>query len=256
MRQGDVIGAESAVDAADDLVKEILNIPEILGTWKLRLQPTDTPPFDPAALPALEDKVEVALQKRPDYIQSQLGIAFREIAREVAHNSRLPSLDFQGRASANEYGDNPGTSIANIGETEGYEWVVGLQFSYPLGNRFALNELHKRNLELQQARVEQRQLIRTIVRELRQALRIIETEIKQVEVTRQTTVLARTQLGAEQEKFRLGLSTSFNVLEFQEDLAIARSDEIRALSNYNVALARLDQITGTIQHGDLVDINK
>lgn len=255
-RQGDVIDAESAVDDADDLLKEVLNIPEIFATWALRLQPTDTPPFHPITPPILEDKVEVALQKRPDYIQSQLGIAAREIAREVAHNSRLPRLDLQGRVSVNAYGDNPGSSIANLGETEGYEWAVGVQLSYPLGNRFALNELHKRNLELQQARVEQRQLKRTIVRDLRQALRRIETEMKQVEVTRQATVLARTQLEAEQEKFRLGLSTSFNVFEFQEDLAIARSGEIRALSNYNVALARLDQLTGTIQHGDLADINK
>jgi outer membrane protein TolC len=47
------------------------------------------------------------------------------------------------------------------------------------------------------------------------------------------------------------LSTSFVVLDFQEDLTIARSDETRAVSDYNVALARLDQLTGTLRYGEV-----
>jgi outer membrane protein TolC len=89
----------------------------------------------------------------------------------------------------------------------------------------------------------------TIVRQLRQAVRDIDTAMQRVEVTRAATVLAQTQLEAEQEKFRLGLSTSFVVLDFQEDLTIARSEETRAVSDYNVALARLDQLTGTLRYG-------
>jgi outer membrane protein TolC len=87
------------------------------------------------------------------------------------------------------------------------------------------------------------------VRELRRAVRDIDTAAKRVEVTRAATVLAQTQLEAEQEKFRLGLSTSFVVLDFQEDLTIARSEETRAVSDYNVALAQLDQLTGTLRYG-------
>ena len=61
-------------------------------------------------------------------------------------------------------------------------------------------------------------------------------------------MLARTQLEAEQEKFRLGLSTSFNVLEFQEVLTNALGNETLALSDYNVALALLDQLTGMMRY--------
>jgi outer membrane protein TolC len=82
----------------------------------------------------------------------------------------------------------------------------------------------------------------------------IETLGEEVEVTRAATVLAQAQLEAEQEKFRLGLTTSFNVLELQEDLSIARTDETLALSNYNVALARLDQLTGKLQYAEMVGI--
>ena len=89
------------------------------------------------------------------------------------------------------------------------------------------------------------------MQQIRQAVRSIQTNIQRVEVTRSATMLARTQLEAEQEKFRLGLSTSFNVLEFQEDLTNALSNETRALSDYNVALAQLDQLTGMMQYHDV-----
>ena len=114
----------------------------------------------------------------------------------------------------------------------------------------------KRNLELQQALVDQRQLILTIERQLRQAVRNIESAIKRIEVTRATIVLAQTQLEAEQEKFRLGLSTSFQVLEFQRDLTDARSAATRALSDYNVELARLDQRMGTSRYGKITAAGK
>jgi outer membrane protein TolC len=57
-------------------------------------------------------------------------------------------------------------------------------------------------------------------------------------------------LEAEQEKFRLGLSTSFRVLEFQSELTDARSSEIQALSDYNVELGRLDLRTGKLRYAD------
>jgi outer membrane protein TolC len=249
-RQRDVIVAEAAAREADDRLKEVLNIPETMGTWAIRLRPTDSPPFVPLTTIAVEEKVAQALHLRPDYIQSQLQIASREVDRRVAKNQLLPQLDVLGVGRVSGLGEHPGESIANIPDAQGYEWLLGLQFEYPLGNRLAQNDLERRNLELRQARVDQRRVERTIVREIRQAVRDIETAIQRVEVARATVVLARTQLEAEQEKFRLGLSTSFNVLEFQEDLTRARSQEIQALSDYNVELARLDLRTGLMQQVD------
>ena len=248
-RQGDVIVAESAVREAEDRLKEVMNIPETLGTWLIRIRPTDSPPFTILTPISLDAQIDAALKNRPDFVQSQLDIASRQIDRDVARNQRLPQLDLEARVGVRAFGDKVDEGLAQLGDAEGYEWAVGLRFQYPLGNRFARNELQRRNLELERALVDQRKLIRTVVRELRQVVRDIETATKRVEVTRAATVLAQTQLEAEQEKFRLGLSTSFVVLDFQEDLTIARSDETRAVSEYNVALARLDQLTGTLRYG-------
>ncbi len=250
LREEDVIVAEAAVREAEDALKEVINIPDILDSWEIRLKPMDQPTFEPISTLVVEDKLREALVQRPDIIESKLSIESRDIARKEALNQRLPKLDFEARGSLNSFGKDAGGSLSDLSEINGYQWVFGLQFEYPLGNRSARNNVQKRNLELRQAMVAQRRLKLTIVREVRQAIRGIETASKRVEVTRAASKLARTQLEAEQEKFRLGLSTSFRVLEFQRELTDARSSETQALSDYNVELGRLDLRTGKLRYVD------
>ena len=250
-RQGDVIVAQAALREADDQLKTILNIPESMGSWSVRLQPTDSPSFTPVSTVAVEEQVDIALQQRPDYLSSQLDIQIRESLRDEARNHSLPRLDVIGVGRLNAQDDDLGDAFSNIPDRDGYQWALGLQAEVTLGSRAKRVLIDKRRLELQQARIGQRQLLVAIVQQIRQAVRNIRTTIQRVEVTRSATMLARTQLEAEQEKFRLGLSTSFNVLEFQEDLTNALSNETRALSDYNVALAHLDQLTGMMQYHDV-----
>ena len=247
-REGEVITAETAVREAEDVLKEILNMPESLGTWRMRVQPTDTPPFVPIADISIDEKVAFALQHRPDVVQSHLTAASQEIARNVARNQRLPQLDLGGTTSVSGFGSDFDSALSDVGTADGYNWGVSLTFTYPLGNRAANNVLQQQNLLLQQARIDQRKVERTVSRQILQTVRNLETASKRVEVTRAATVLARSQLDVEQEKFRLGLSTSFNVLQLQNQLTAARSDEIRALSDYNEALGQLDQRTGTLRY--------
>jgi outer membrane protein TolC len=236
------------VREAEDVLKETLNIPESMGTWRIRLQPTDTPAFVPITDISVAEKVEFALQHRPDVAQAQLTVASQKIDRDVASRKRLPQLDLGGTASVSGFGGDFGSATTDLGTADGYNWGVSLTFTYPLGNRAANNALQEKNLLLKQALIDQRKAQRTVSRQILQTVRNLETASKRVEVTRAATVLARTQLEAEQEKFRLGLSTSFNVLQLQNQLTSARSDEIRALSDYNEALGKLDQITGTMQY--------
>ncbi|NDB76090.1 MAG: hypothetical protein EB141_10670, partial [Verrucomicrobia bacterium] len=49
----------------------------------------------------------------------------------------------------------------------------------------------------------------------------------------------------EEKKLANGKSTSFFVLQLQRDLTAARSAEIRALADYNKALAALSKSEGT-----------
>ena len=58
-------------------------------------------------------------------------------------------------------------------------------------------------------------------------------------------LLGLQKLKAEEKKFRVGLSTSFNVLEFQEDLAEMQRNELKAIIDFNKSKIRLRQALAT-----------
>jgi outer membrane protein TolC len=56
--------------------------------------------------------------------------------------------------------------------------------------------------------------------------------------------LAERRLEAEVKKLNVGLTTDYFVLEFQEASSDAMSMELKALVDYNLALARLEKVLG------------
>jgi hypothetical protein len=72
------------------------------------------------------------------------------------------------------------------------------------------------------------------------------TNSQRVQATRTASRLAEKQLEAEEKKLQVGLATVFTVLDFQEDLAVERSNEINALTEYLKALVRLEEVKGTL----------
>ena len=65
------------------------------------------------------------------------------------------------------------------------------------------------------------------------------SDYESVQATRQSRIYAEAALDAEQKKYAVGKSTTFTVLQLQNNLTTARSQEIRALADYNKALASL-----------------
>ena len=125
--------AAAAVRTAEDQLKVVLNVLGIVGTWQVRIRPTDQPPFAPLMAISLEEQVPLALKKRPDFVRSQLEVATREIARDFAHNQRLPRLDIVSRLSVQAFGEGFDESAGRLRNAEGYAWTIGLRFEQPLG---------------------------------------------------------------------------------------------------------------------------
>ena len=83
--------------------------------------------------------------------------------------------------------------------------------------------------------------------EVRNAGRNVNTNRRRVEASRATRILSERQLEAEQKKFAVGLSTSFEVVQAQRDLANARNSELQAIIDYVQALVDFEavQLAGT-----------
>ncbi len=75
--------------------------------------------------------------------------------------------------------------------------------------------------------------------EIDNAVKQAQSDYQSVDATRQARIYAEAALDAEQKTYAVGKATTFDVLQLQNNLTTARSHEIRALANYNEALANL-----------------
>ena len=74
------------------------------------------------------------------------------------------------------------------------------------------------------------------------------------DATRQARIYAEAALDAEQKKYAVGKSTTFTVLQLQNNLTADRAAEIRALANYNEALANLALEEGSTLERNNIDL--
>lgn len=123
-------------------------------------------------------------------------------------------------------------------------WEAGVRFSFPWRNRTAEGNYGRALAESRQIDARQRQLVQNVQIEVRNALQAVEATRQRFEAAQANRIAAHAQYQGELERFRAGLSTNFFVLERQNDLATARGNELRALTDYNKALADLQRVTG------------
>jgi len=243
-REGDVIVAEKGVRDAEDRLKVVLNLPKE-GEWGGIILPADPASFSPVTLD-LPQVVTDALRKRPEYQAAKVDLGNRELTLRFARNQLLPDLSFQASVGLNGLGGNYEEDTDKLGSGDFYTASAGIVLTIPLGNRAARAEFLKAQLEEEQAKVSLRNLELQITAEVREAVRRVEADTKRVDATKAARVLAEEQLRIEQKRLEAGVSTTFEVLRFQRDLAAAQANEVKVLTDYNKSLATLDRVRGVV----------
>jgi len=123
-------------------------------------------------------------------------------------------------------------------------YQVGVRLSFPWRNRTAEGNLGRSLAEQRQLDARQRQVVETVQVDVRNALQAVVASAQRLEAAKAAELAANAQLNGEQERYRAGLSTNFVVLQRQTDLSVARGNTVRALTDYNKALADLQRVTG------------
>jgi len=78
-----------------------------------------------------------------------------------------------------------------------------------------------------------------------------QTSAERVEAAVAARELAEKQLEAEQSKFEVGMSTNFNVIQAQRDLAVARNSELLAQLDYQIAMINFETVQRVASTGGL-----
>ena len=91
-----------------------------------------------------------------------------------------------------------------------------------------------------------RQKEELVLREVADAIQSARSSLERLAAARAATRFAEDALQAEEQKLAGGKSSIFFVLQLQTDISTARSAELQAKLDYNLALSQLHFAEGTI----------
>lgn len=203
----------------------------------------DAPP-PVAAPPALDQSLAIARERRPDCRQAALLLASAEAETDYAKNQLLPSLRlFAGVGVAGQDGGFGGAA-ADAGRGDETVWQVGLRAEFPLGNQVAKGRHGTARALRLRAAIQQRDILEQALREVADASDTLAVSVRKTETARHSRELAEELLVAEEKSFKLGRSTSLDVLNAQQALAQAEREEVRARVAYATALGNLHAVRG------------
>ncbi|MBC7771668.1 MAG: TolC family protein [Pyrinomonadaceae bacterium] len=247
-RLSNVIRAQNAVAQASDRLKLLMNDPDITVASDVQLLSADSP-LDQAILFSVLDAIETSMANRPEVQRALLSIDNTSIRRQVAANGLLPRLDLRLQTQFSGLGNSTGGSFDDLYKGNHTDFLLGLNFEQPIGNREAEATFRQRKLETSQAVIAYRNTIQGIVSELIVALRNVSSNYTLIAQTRSARLAASESLRAlevEEDLTQPKTAEFLNIkLQRQEQLADAEQQEIQALTEYNISLARLHSAMGT-----------
>lgn len=270
-REEEIIRAEGAVGDAEDRLRQLLNL-DLPGAWDLTIDTESDPPVDPFQVD-LDEAIAKALAHRPELRQKRIDQQNREVDANFFRNQELPRLDLTVNYGLNGIGgDVPGGVNPFTGEVieplpGGYSdaldqvtggdfdgWSAAVNLVYPLRNRAARAGSALADVALERGEAELRDLELGVATEVRRLVRAVLTAEKARESAAVSRRLEEKNLEAEQKRYDNGMSTSFQVLEIQEDLSAARSREVSSITTYRLALVNYYRAIGGLLEQSGVEI--
>ena len=261
-RKEELIRAQYLLEQYDDQMKkhvsafsDLSKISAAIDPLDKTLSPSDFKDFD------LAQAVSYAIEARPEIKQLKKDLENQEINVKYYRNQLLPTvnLDLTYGASAlagqsrNFLPDGTFTPGINSGWVDNLETIFNGDFpnysaavtvEIPITNRAAKADFARANFSKYQAEKRLSALEQQIALEVRNAHTELEMNRARIEAAQKSRELAERNLDAEQKKFQLGTSTIRFVLEEQRNLAVAQSNEVRALVDFTKAKNNLDRAVG------------
>jgi len=251
-RKADLLTAQRDLQTQQNALKSLLT--DDYSSW----HPVEIDPAARLTAPSyavqLQDSWEKGMTMRPDLLQSRLNLEKQNIQLKYDRNQLFPILDVVGSYGHNGLDTSYGRALGDIREGDNPRHSYGIELRIPLGNRVARNSYQTSKALKAQAVLQLKKLEQGIMVQIDDAVGQVKTSFERVAATREARLFAEAALDAAEKKLANGKSTSFEVLSLQRDLTAASSAEIRALADYNIALANLASSEGTTLERNRIDM--
>ena len=138
-----------------------------------------------------------------------------------------------------------GQDLSNLATFSTRNISVGVAISFPLRDTTAKANFAGARIQEEQLQASYRSQDQSIEMDVRNAAQAVDTAQKRVVTSRHARESAEQQLNGEQKLYEVGRSTTFLLLQRQNELTAARTNELQAQTDYNKALADLQRATAS-----------
>lgn len=252
-RQSDYITARQNISDASNLLKNLLNLRDGERFSQALVIPIDRPnPRDPADFEAADYEQRVvasmdeALTKRPEVTIRQMEIDNAALEEYRTRKEMMPQLDLIYSYSTGGRDHKLSETLDGIRERQDYVYSYGVRASIPILNRVARGNYQRARLDRRQAEVTLEQARQQLMLNVNLAASRVASNAILVQSNQQATRLQIANVAAEEKRLQLGVTTSWQVLQIQQDLTVAQVQELISNIEYEKSLVELQLAEGTI----------
>ncbi|UCE04451.1 MAG: TolC family protein [bacterium] len=239
-----LIDAQSRYEQARLRFLYLLN-PSDQASWATVPFPIDRPFVPIDTLDTIEVHEKLGMKYRPDLQQARLSLQKGEIEITRTRNGLLPRLDFFITFGRTTYSKTFRDAIPDI-HSPFYDINGGFTFYFPVTDRQAIAQYSRAKYSKEQMELSLKNMERLVQWDVRSAYIEVLRSKEQITATRVARELQSKKLDAELEKFRVGKSTNFLVLQAQRDFTASQLNEARSMVAYLNALVDLYLMEGTL----------
>lgn len=227
------ITADNNVAVAESNLNNILGLP--LET-KLNLADHQLP-FDTYNI-SLQEATDYAMKYRPEVLQAAIAVQEAERNIDIANAGNRPTVAITG---GNDWADNTFPGI----DANKRSWKVAAGVTYSLYDGGATKaKVNQAKQDLLVARETEQKTREAVQLEVKQAYLNIRSAAQKVEETQTVVDQARENYRIQNIRYQAGVGINLDVLDAQLSLNEAQVNHIQALYDYNVGIAKLEQVMG------------
>jgi len=182
--------------------------------------------------------------------QQALAIAIQEVERQNA--GHLPTLDAVGG-----YTDSRANGGANGFGSDLQNATIGVQLQIPIYQGGLVSSKVREAVANKQKAMDDVEVARRQADlDTRQAYLNLASSVAQVKAYEQALLSSQSQLDSTNLGYEVGIRTSVDVLNAQQQYYSAKRDLLQARYTYLLSTLKLKSATGLLSEGDLVNINQ
>ena len=244
-------------------------------------------PQEEAIVPT-QDMINQALNHRAELVESRIDLNSRDLSSKAVRNAMLPTLDAFAYYGGSGVGGNINPLVPSCSASPGAKYCytpgenpppfqtatmvgyggtlnqlvnstapdkgVGLTLNIPLRNREAQANQVRAELEYRQAQVRLHQLENQVRIEVRNAQFDVKQNRASVQAAQYAVDFARQTLDADQQKLKVGLTTTTAILQDASVLTTSESNLVSAKAAYEKSRIELDRATGLLLDHSGIDV--